>query len=92
MKQITEKTPVVQQILNSERIDDLDKLIAISELLNLEQRVKNGEQVRDAYFNNPNFLETGDESSLISWFYWEDSELGHGFWNKIDDLLYEDTL
>lgn len=86
---ITEDHPIIQDILNSEEISDLDRLLAISELLNMEQRVKNGERIRGTYYDDgENDFPDNNPEDIDSWFIWEDSELGPDFWGDLHEKIY----
>jgi hypothetical protein len=67
---ITERHPVIQAIENS-KLEDSDKLLAISEILNLEE-------------NQPEHGIITNADQIASMFTWTDSEIGYEFWEKVD--------
>jgi hypothetical protein len=83
---ITETSPVVAKILSSNRIDDETKFLAITEILNLEER--NKEQPFEPFSEyhahgfNPN------ASDIDEMFEWSKSELPMLFWVDLQDEVF----
>jgi hypothetical protein len=72
----TEGHPVIEGILNANRITDEDKLTAIADILQLEHTGK--------LWPYPE-----DHDDVDELFEWDNSELGTDFWENIQDNAFE---
>jgi hypothetical protein len=72
---ITENNSVIRDIENSD-LEDSDKLLAISEILNIEK-------------TKPEAIRATSVPGLSWMFTWNYSELCHEFWSDVDQIIYD---
>jgi hypothetical protein len=84
---ITENSPVIRAIQNSSKIEDETALLAINEILSLEERnsVQSLREVHDGRGDGFN----PDATDVDELFLWEESELGVQFWSSLQDDVFE---
>lgn len=77
---LKESHPIIKAILTNEFLEDEHKVLAISELLNLEDKRKLS---ADDFFSLPH-------TTIDPMFLWEVSELGVDFWRRISLIVFEE--
>lgn len=73
---IDEDHPVIEGILNSQKLDDETKLLALAEIDHLNNS--------DKMWRDGEYADDVDEL-----FEWKDSDLGVNFWSEIQDKVFK---
>jgi len=77
-------TKVINDIAKSPLIEDENKIKALNGIIKMIKDDEYAKEVKFEFDQLPNWIDT----PLGEFVCWNDTDEGHGFWSKLDDILY----